>query len=150
MAVITLPVKRLPNAKNLPLPSYATPLSSGMDLYAAITSPRMLQPHQSELVPTGISMAMPDGMEAQVRSRSGLAAKNGIFVLNSPGTIDADYRGEISVLLFNASDKVFLIERGMKIAQLVIAPVFRVNWAELDALGDSERGAGGFGSTGVR
>ena len=150
MAVITLPVKRLPNAKNLPLPSYATPLSSGMDLYAAITSPRMLHPHQSELIPTGISMAMPDGMEAQVRSRSGLAAKNGIFVLNSPGTIDADYRGEISVLLFNASDKVFLIERGMKIAQLVIAPVFRVNWAELDALGDSERGAGGFGSTGVR
>lgn len=150
MAVITLPVKRLPNGRNLPLPAYATPQSSGMDLYAAVTSPRMLQPRRSELIPTGISMAMPDGMEAQVRSRSGLAAKNGIFVLNSPGTIDADYRGEISVLMYNASDKVFLIERGMKIAQLVIAPVFRVNWAELDSLGTSERGASGFGSTGVR
>ena len=140
---------RLPNAYDLPLPSYATPLSSGMDLYAAIPSIMTLQAGERVTVPTGIALAMPEGVEAQVRSRSGLAAKEGIFVLNAPGTIDADYRGEISVILYNTSDRVFVIKRGMKIAQLVFAPVFRVEWRELDSLAPTQRGENGFGSTGV-
>ena len=143
MKTFSLPIMRLSNGHGLPLPAYATGQASGMDLYAAVPASVLIQPKEHEIIPTGIAIAMPDGMEAQVRSRSGLAAKQGVFVLNSPGTIDADYRGEISVILYNSSDRV------MKIAQLVITPVFRVTWSELDSLSPSGRGAGGFGSTGV-
>ena len=149
MKTFSLPIMRLSNGHGLPLPAYATGQASGMDLYAAVPASVLIQPKEHEIIPTGIAIAMPDGMEAQVRSRSGLAAKQGVFVLNSPRTIDADYRGEISVILYNSSDRVFMVERGMKIAQLVITPVFRVTWSELDSLSPSGRGAGGFGSTGV-
>ncbi len=144
-----IPIVRHTNAVGLPLPSYATPLSSGMDLYAAIPSIMRISPHEREVVPTGISIALPPDCEAQIRSRSGLAAREGIMVLNSPGTIDADYRGEISVILYNTSDNIFILKRGMKIAQMVIAPVIRIDWHEIKNLDATQRGAGGFGSTGV-
>lgn len=143
------PLVRLPNGHGLPLPSYATPLSSGMDLCAAIPSTLRIAPHEYEIIPTGFAISLPSELEAQIRSRSGLAAKEGVFVLNSPGTIDADYRGEISVILYNASNKIFVLKRGMKIAQMVIAPIVRVDWKEVSALDVTQRGAGGFGSTGV-
>ena len=143
------PIMRLPNGHGLPLPSYATPLSSGMDLCAAIPSSLRIAPREYEIVPTGVAIALPPELEAQIRSRSGLAAKEGVFVLNSPGTIDADYRGEISVILYNASDKIFMLKRGMKIAQMVIAPVVRIGWKETASLTQTARGTHGFGSTGV-
>ena len=143
------PIMRLPNGHGLPLPSYATPLSSGMDLCAAIPSSLRIAPREYEIVPTGFALALPPELEAQIRSRSGLAAKEGVFVLNSPGTIDADYRGEISVILYNASDKIFMLKRGMKIAQMVIAPVVRIGWKETESLTQTARGTHGFGSTGV-
>lgn len=149
MMNISVPIIQSPNAEGLPLPTYATEQSAGMDLYAAIGAPLRLQPGQRELIPTGISIALPPDCEAQIRSRSGLAAKSGIIVLNSPGTIDADYRGEIFVVLYNSSDRLFLVERGMKIAQMVVAPVLHVNWQAIDKLNLTERGSGGFGSTGV-
>lgn len=149
MMNLTVPVIRNTNAAGLPLPSYATEQSAGMDLYAAIPGPMRLQPGSWEMIPTGISIALPPNCEAQIRSRSGLAAKSGIIVLNSPGTIDSDYRGEIFVVLYNASKRLFLLERGMKIAQMVVAPVLRVDWHEIDALNKTGRGEGGFGSTGV-
>ena len=149
MKKIQIPVIRNTAGGNLPLPSYATSNSAGMDLYAAIPGTLTLQPHSWEKIPTGFSMAVPFGFEAQIRSRSGLALTDGIIVLNSPGTIDADYRGEIFVVLFNASDKVFLLKRGMRIAQMVITPVFQAEWQELGHLGTTSRGTGGFGSTGV-
>lgn len=149
MDTIVLPIKRLSNGFDLPFPEYATPLSSGMDLYAAVSSVVTIKPNEHEIIPTGISIAMPPGIEAQVRSRSGLAAKSGVFVLNSPGTIDADYRGEISVILQNASEKMFVVKRGMKIAQLVFAPVLHIAWKEFSSLDITSRGQGGFGSTGV-
>ena len=149
MMNVTVPVIQNDNAAGLPLPSYATPDSAGMDLYAAIPGPMRLQPGEWELIPTGISIALPKNCEAQIRSRSGLAAKSGIIVLNSPGTIDADYRGEIFVVLYNASQRIFLLERGMKIAQMVIAPVLHVYWQPINALKTTARGKGGFGSTGV-
>lgn len=135
--------------EDLPLPSYATKDSAGMDLYANIDSPMVLSPGKRCLVATGISIAIPSGYEAQVRPRSGLAIKSGVTVLNTPGTIDADYRGEIKVMLINLSDTDFTIERGMRIAQMVFAKVEPVIFNEVDSLEDSERGAGGFGSTGV-
>lgn len=149
MNTIRIPVFRNPSATDLPLPSYATEESAGMDLYAAIPSAMTIPLGGREKVSTGISIALPSGFEAQIRSRSGLAWKEGVVVLNSPGTIDADYRGEIFVVLHNTGDKVFLLKRGMRIAQMVIAPVIRAQWSEIDALGATRRGAGGFGSTGV-
>lgn len=149
MNTIRIPVFRNPSATDLPLPSYATEESAGMDLYAAIPSAMTIPPGGREKVSAGISIALPSGFEAQIRSRSGLAWKEGVVVLNSPGTIDADYRGEIFVVLHNTGDKVFLLKRGMRIAQMVIAPVIRAKWSEIDALGATRRGAGGFGSTGV-
>ena len=131
------------------LPAYATELSAGMDLRANIAEPIELQPLQRVLVPTGLFMALPAGYEAQVRPRSGLAIKKGVTVLNSPGTIDADYRGEVCVILVNLSNEPFIITDGERIAQMVIARHEQVEWSEVDVLDDTTRGAGGFGQTGV-
>ncbi|AVP87048.1 deoxyuridine 5'-triphosphate nucleotidohydrolase Dut [Candidatus Phycorickettsia trachydisci] len=143
-----LPVKILDHAKNLPLPSYASAQSAGMDLYAAISEDIILKPMTRNMVPTGICIALPKGYEGQVRSRSGLAAKHGIMVLNSPGTIDADYRGEIKVILMNLGHEEFVIQPGMRIAQLIIAGYTQASWEKVDELSDTERQAGGFGSSG--
>jgi dUTP pyrophosphatase len=131
------------------LPSYATVLSAGMDLRANLDAPIVLQPLERTLVPTGLFMALPAGYEAQVRPRSGLAIKKGITVLNSPGTIDADYRGEVCVILVNLSNEPFTITDGERIAQMVIARHEQVEWRECEVLGETDRGAGGFGHTGV-
>ena len=136
------------NASREALPAYQTPLSAGMDLRANVTEPLVLQPGQRALVPTGLRIELPAGYEAQIRPRSGLALKHGLTVLNSPGTIDADYRGEIQVLLINLSDQAFEVKRGERIAQMVVARHERVQWIETDELSDTERGAGGFGHTG--
>ena len=136
------------NHAGQPLPAYATELSAGMDLRAHLEHPVTLGPLQRTLVPTGLFIALPPGFEAQVRPRSGLAAKHGVTVLNTPGTIDADYRGEIKVILVNLSDTPFEIVPGERIAQMVVARHERVEWEETDSLDETERGAGGFGSTG--
>lgn len=150
MTAISVPITRLPHGAHLSLPAYATGDAAGMDLLAAVESPLDLAPGARALVPTGIAIALPSGYEAQVRPRSGLAAKNGVTVLNSPGTVDADYRGEVKVVLVNLGQDDFTVEPGMRIAQMVIAPVTRVTWDERDNLDETERGAGGFGSTGTR
>jgi len=136
------------NRSHHPLPAYATPLSAGMDLRANLSEPILLQPMQRALVPTGLFMALPPGMEAQVRPRSGLAIKHGITVLNSPGTIDADYRGEVCVILVNLSEQPFTIADGERIAQMVIARHEQVEWQPTNTLDETERGAGGFGHSG--
>lgn len=149
---LTVPVTRLPHGIDLPLPGYATADSAGLDLLAAVDAEMTLSPGKRALVPTGLVIALPTGYEAQVRPRSGLALKHGITVLNSPGTIDADYRGEVKVILANLGDEDFEITRGMRIAQMVVAPVTRLAWSEVARetdLPSSERGAGGFGSTGT-
>ncbi len=137
------------NKSHHPLPAYATPLSAGMDLRANLDESIVLRPLQRCLVPTGLYIALPAGYEAQVRPRSGLAIKRGISVLNAPGTIDADYRGEICVILINLSGEDFVIEDGERIAQMIIARHEQVAWEEVDVLSETERGAGGFGHTGV-
>ncbi|MDG2209353.1 MAG: dUTP diphosphatase [Flavobacteriales bacterium] len=137
------------NKSGQSLPEYATELSAGLDVRACIDAPVVLQSGAWQLIPTGLSVALPEGTELQVRPRSGLAFKHGITVLNSPGTIDADYRGEIGVLLINHGAQPFVVENGERIAQLVLAKVERVQWSETDALPDTSRGAGGFGSTGT-
>ena len=142
-------VQRLPHAEGLALPSYATAGAAGMDLLAAVAAPVVLAPGGRTLVPTGLRLAIPAGYELQIRPRSGLALKNGITLPNAPGTIDEDYRGELGVIVLNAGTEPFTIERGMRIAQAVLAPVVRAAWAEVDALPETARGAGGFGSTGV-
>lgn len=149
MSVLDVDLKQLPHGADLPLPEYATAQSAAVDLQAAIENTLVLAPGKRALVETGIAIALPAGFEAQVRPRSGLAAKNGVTVLNSPGTIDADYRGEIKVILINHGDAAFEIERGMRIAQLVVAPVTQVAWRVVDDLDETARGAGGFGSTGM-
>ncbi len=141
-------IVKIVNHSQWPCPSYATPLSAGMDLKADIQVPIILQPLQRTLVPTGLFIALPAGYEAQVRPRSGLAAKHGITVLNTPGTIDADYRGEIKVILVNLSDQPFEIAPGERIAQMVIARHEQVEWDPVEVLDETTRGAGGFGSTG--
>ena len=138
------------NRGRQPLPAYATPLSAGMDLRADINEPVVLQPLERRLFPTGLFIALPEGYEAQVRPRSGLALKHGITVLNTPGTIDADYRGEVGVLLVNLSQEPFTIEPGERIAQMVIARPEQVTFQLVDALDETERGAGGYGHTGVK
>lgn len=145
---LSVPLTRLPHGEDLPLPAYATDKSAGMDLCAAVAEPVTLKSGEYGLIPTGLAMALPDGYEGQVRPRSGLALRHGISVLNAPGTIDADYRGEVGVLLINHGADPFVIERGMRIAQLVVAPVTAVSWQETRHLPDSHRGEGGFGSTG--
>lgn len=138
------------NKSKHPLPAYATPLSAGMDLRANLDEPIVLKPLQRCLVPTGLYIALPEGYEAQVRPRSGLALKKGIGVLNAPGTIDADYRGEICVILVNLSSEDFVVEDGERIAQMVVARHEQVRWSEVEVLDDTERGAGGFGHTGKK
>lgn len=150
--MITVPLVRLPHGEGLPLPSYATSQSAGVDLMAALLEPILLRPSQRKLIPTGISLALPEGYEAQIRPRSGLALKHGLTVLNSPGTIDADYRGEIQVILINFGGDDFLIERSLRIAQLILSPVSTLSWREVDQhleLAHNNR-EGGFGSTGMR
>lgn len=149
MSEVSVPVQRLPHAADLPLPAYATPDSAGLDLLAAIDAPIELAPGERRLVPTGLKIALPAGYEAQVRPRSGLALKHGITVLNSPGTIDADYRGEIAVILVNLGQAGFMLKRGERIAQMIVASVSRLAWREQsEDLATTSRGAGGFGSTG--
>ena len=147
----TTPVEitRQPSGEGLPLPEPATPGSAGFDLAAAIGSPQVVEPGERVLVPTGFAIAVPEGYEAQVRPRSGLALRHGMIVPNAPGTIDSDYRGEVKVILMNAGTESFRVQRGDRIAQLVIAPVTRVGWVEVDELSPTERGSGGFGHTGV-
>ncbi len=147
--VVDLQVRRLPHGADMALPAYASAGSAGLDLMAAIEGEAELAPGERRLVPCGFCMALPDGYEAQVRPRSGLALKHGLTLLNSPGTIDSDYRGEIGVVLINHGAAPFTVTRGMRIAQLVVAPVARARLAEADSLSDSARGAGGFGSTGL-
>jgi dUTP diphosphatase len=142
-------IKRLPHGAGLPLPDYATAHSAGMDLLAAVEADVTLQPGERKLIPTGIAIALPPGTEAQVRPRSGLALKQGVTVLNAPGTVDADYRGEVGVILINLGAAPFTVARGSRIAQMVIAPYVQAAWREVEALDESSRGAGGFGSTGV-
>ncbi len=150
MPVVTsVAIKRLPNGHDLPLPAYQTQHSAGMDLSAAVDADVVLAPGARAIIPTGFSIALPPGFEAQVRPRSGLAAKNGVTVLNSPGTIDADYRGEVGVILINHGQESFTITRGLRIAQMIVAPVRTVMWEEKPDLNDTARGEGGFGSTGV-
>jgi len=140
--------KKLPHAESLELPAYATPDAAGMDLRAAPDAPVVLEPGKRALIPTGLQMALPPGFEAQIRPRSGLAWKNGITMLNTPGTIDADYRGEVKVLAVNLGDEPFEIRHGDRIAQMVIAPVTQAEVQEVNDLPGTERGEGGFGSTG--
>tara|TARA_R110001592_G_scaffold6534_2_gene35086 strand:- start:2210 stop:2668 length:459 start_codon:yes stop_codon:yes gene_type:complete len=149
MSALAVPVQRLPHGAALSLPTYATADAAGLDLLAALDQSIMLKSLARALVPTGIAIALPRGYEAQVRPRSGLAAKHGVTVLNSPGTIDADYRGEIKVILVNLGAESFEIEPGMRIAQMVIAPVTQIVWDERADLDGTARGAGGFGSTGT-
>lgn len=149
MSTTTIAVRRLPHGADLPLPAYATVHSAGMDLLAALAEPVTLQPGERRLVPTGLAIALPEGFEAQVRPRSGLALKHGVTLMNSPGTIDADYRGEVGVILVNLGAEPFTVERGMRIAQMVIARYARADWSVVDSLPDSDRGTGGFGSTGT-
>jgi len=143
-------VRRLAHGQGLPLPAYETALAAGMDLRAAVPEdePLVLRPGDRHPVPTGLAMALPAGFEAQVRPRSGLAAKSGITCLNTPGTIDADYRGEVKVILVNLGEEAVTIRRGDRIAQMVIAPVVQASWAEVESLDETARGEGGFGSTG--
>ncbi len=149
-SAIEIRVMRLPHGRDLPLPSYQSTLAAGLDLIAAVPadSPRTLAPGARALIPTGIAIALPPGTEAQVRPRSGLAVKHGLTVLNAPGTIDADYRGELQVLMVNLGAEPVAITRGMRIAQMVIATVARAQMQEVEFLSETERGTGGFGSTG--
>ena len=147
MSGVTVPILRLPHANDLNLPEYATDGAAGLDLAAALESELVLKPGRRALIPTGISLALPTGLEAQVRTRSGLALKQGLVVLNSPGTIDSDYRGEIGVILANLSDEPAVVRRGDRVAQLVVARYLTVEWDLMDALPESSRGACGFGST---
>ena len=148
--MITVRVATLAHFEGLMLPAYETADAAGMDLRAAVPEqePVVLAPGERSMIPTGLAIALPSGYEAQVRPRSGLAAKHGVTCLNSPGTIDADYRGEVKVILINLGQEPFVIKRGERIAQMVIAPVTQARWETVDALPDSVRGAGGFGSTG--
>lgn len=150
MSTVTVQVRPLPHFDGLELPAYETSGSAGMDVRAALPAgdPLTLKPGARAMVPTGLSVAIPEGYEIQVRPRSGLAARHGLTCLNTPGTIDSDYRGEIKVILINLGAEAFVIQRGERIAQLVLAPVTRLAWSEVDALDETARGAGGFGSTG--
>jgi dUTP pyrophosphatase len=147
---VQIDIRQLPHAAGLPLPAYQSAHAAGLDLLAAVPqdTPLLLAPGKHAMVPTGLTIALPKGFEAQVRPRSGLAAKHGVTVLNSPGTIDADYRGEVSVILINHGAEPFTIRRGERIAQMVIAPVVQARLNPVDSLPDTSRGGGGFGSTG--
>ncbi len=152
MSAIQVRVQRLPHSGKLPLPAYQSSGAAGLDLMAAVPeeAPVVLAPGERALIPTGIAIALPAGTEAQVRPRSGLASKHGITVLNSPGTIDSDYRGEVQVILINLGQEVFTVAHGLRIAQLIIAPITYVQLQEVDALDETGRGRDGFGSSGIR
>lgn len=145
-----MPIVKIINNSGFDLPSYATPQAAGMDLRAAVDAPVVIQPGERTLIPTGLKVELPAGYEMQLRPRSGLAIRSGITLLNSPGTIDADYRGEIGVILINHSDVPFTVERGDRICQMVVARYEHVEWEQCSDLNDSERGAGGFGHSGVK
>jgi dUTP pyrophosphatase len=147
---IPITVRRLPHAAGLPLPSYATAGAAGMDLMAAVQAAVTIGPGERALIPTGLTIALPPGYELQIRPRSGLALRHGITLPNTPGTIDEDYRGEIGVIVLNTGNEAFVVERGARIAQAVLAPVSRAVWQEADSLDATERDAGGFGSTGMK
>lgn len=147
---ITVAIQRLAHGDGLALPAYATPQSAGMDIAAAIAEDVLLKPGERALIPAGFAIALPPDHEAQIRPRSGLALRHGVTLINTPGTIDADYRGEIGVILINLGEHDFTVTRGLRIAQMVVAPVARAAFAEVDALPESVRGAGGFGSTGLQ
>jgi len=151
LSEIELRIARLPHAADLPLPDYQSAHAAGLDLLAAVPAeqPLAIAPGERAMIPTGIAIALPPGTEAQIRPRSGLAARFGVTILNAPGTIDADYRGEIQIILVNLGDQTFTIERGMRIAQMVIAPILRAKLDLVDSLGKTARGVGGFGSTGI-
>lgn len=149
MSPVAIPVRRLPHGAGLDLPDYATDHSAGMDLLAAVEEDAVLAPGERRLIPSGLAIALPPGMEAQVRPRSGLALKHGVTVLNAPGTIDADYRGEVGVILINLGEEPFTVTRGARIAQMVIAPCNQARWVPVESLDGSVRGDGGFGSTGL-
>ncbi|MBD3616049.1 MAG: dUTP diphosphatase [Gracilimonas sp.] len=142
-------IKKLDHAKDLPLPNYESVSAAGMDLRAAVETPIVIKPGERKMIPTGLQMALPEGYEAQVRPRSGLAIRNGITMLNTPGTIDADYRGELKVIVINHGEEEFVVNHGDRIAQMVIAPVTQFPVVEVDELDETDRGEGGFGSTGV-
>ena len=146
---VAVAVILLPHGADIELPSYETADAAGMDLRAAVTNDLVIAPGERALVPTGLAIALPQGYEAQVRPRSGLALRNGISLVNTPGTIAADYRGEVGGVLINHGDEPLTVNRGMRIAQLVIAPVTQARWQETDSLSETSRGAGGFGSTGT-
>lgn len=150
MTKINISVQKLAHANDLNLPAYATEQSAGMDLEAAVEAPLTLKPGERQLVPTGLAIALPAGYEAQIRPRSGLALKHGVTVLNTPGTIDADYRGEIKVILANLGTEPFTVERGMRVAQMVVAAHAHIAWEPCETLPETSRGAGGFGSTGTQ
>jgi len=145
----SVPIVRLPHGADLDLPGYATEHAAGLDLMAAIAEPMTIAPGKRAMVPTGIAIALPVGFEAQVRPRSGLASKHGVTILNTPGTIDADYRGEIKVILINFGEIDFIVEPKSRIAQLIVAPVVQIRWDEAESLPQTARGEGGFGSTGL-
>ena len=147
---VPVQVQRLPHGADLPLPAYATAGAAGMDLLAAVAAPVTIPPGGRALIPTGLAIALPAGFELQIRPRSGLALRHGIVLPNSPGTIDEDYRGEVQVIVLNAGAEAFVVERGMRIAQAVLAPVQRAEWRLVAVLPETERGGSGFGSTGTR
>ena len=149
MSTVDVQVIRLPHGRDLPLPEYQSAQAAGLDLLAAVPADTTIAPGQRETIPTGIAIALPAGTEAQVRPRSGLAARHGVTVLNTPGTIDADYRGEIQVILINLGSEPFVVRRGTRVAQLVFAPVLRAAISETQKLSETARGSGGFGSTGT-
>jgi dUTP pyrophosphatase len=148
MEQIMVPIARLPGQEDLPLPRYMTAQSAGMDLVAAVTGDEVVHPGERKMIPTGIAIALPQGYEAQIRPRSGLAIKNGVTLINSPGTVDADYRGEICLLLINHGRDPFVVRRGERIAQMVVHRVCRVSWEPGTGLDPTTRGSGGFGHTG--
>ena len=149
MQEVFVEVMRSDDCADLPLPTYETAHAAGMDLRAAVVDPLVLMPGQRAMVPTGLRIALPPGTEAQIRPRSGLAIRHGISMVNAPGTIDADYRGEICVLLINHGQEAFTVNRGDRIAQMIVAPVLQVQWMSTDRLSETVRGEGGFGHTGV-
>ena len=147
MEKIKVCIQKIAGSEDIPLPAYMTNQSAGMDIFAAVSEEEIILPGQRKKVPTGIAVALPEGYEAQIRPRSGLAINQGITLLNSPGTIDADYRGEIALIVINHGEEPFVVKRGMRLAQMVVQKIFQVDWVETSALNDTSRGAGGFGHT---
>jgi dUTP pyrophosphatase len=147
MEKIKVDIQKLAGNEDIPLPRYMTNMAAGMDIFAAVINDEIIEPGHRKMIPTGIAIALPEGYEAQIRPRSGLAIKNGITLLNSPGTIDADYRGEISLIIINHGNDSFVVQRGMRLAQMVVQKVSQVDWVETNKLSETQRGQGGFGHT---